>query len=287
VALPSEELRYRDRLYDEHELARVRVEAARLAAEHPERLAHLRRFCGFIGYSQSGHSLVGSLINAHPDAVIAHELDVLHLLEADFQREQIFAAILLRDHEFAALDRRWTGYDYTVPDTPQGSTFAPVVIGDKKGRGSTLRLTRDPGLLDRLSERLALPLRLIHVVRHPQDTIASMWRHAGHDAELDDSLHHFCELAVANGEIRDELDKTELLDVCLEELIATPCATVRRICAFLELAPSPGYLESCAAIVFPQPNRPAERTEWSAAQCERIEELIARHDFLAGYELIG
>jgi phage terminase large subunit-like protein len=34
-------------------------------------------FCIFIGYPRSGHSLVGSLLNAHPEVIISHELDVL------------------------------------------------------------------------------------------------------------------------------------------------------------------------------------------------------------------
>ncbi|HST55765.1 MAG TPA: sulfotransferase [Solirubrobacteraceae bacterium] len=286
MALPSEELRYRDRLYDDRELAQARAEGALLAVECPERFACVRLYCGFIGYSQSGHSLVGSLINAHPDAVIAHELDALHLLAEGFQREQLLAAILLRDHEFAALQRQWTGYDYTVPGTPQGRTLAPTVIGDKKGRGSTLRLLRDPGLLERLRELLGLPLRIIHVVRHPQDTIASMRSHAGED-ELDGSLEHFSELVAANAEIRDGLVDGELLDARLEDLIADPRAAMRRICEFLELAPSDKYLESCAAVVFPRPNRPGEQVPWSPAQRERVGELIARHDFLSGYQLIG
>jgi hypothetical protein len=35
-----------------------------------------------VGYPRSGHSLVGSLINAHPEALIAHELDAIALIDA-------------------------------------------------------------------------------------------------------------------------------------------------------------------------------------------------------------
>jgi hypothetical protein len=33
--------------------------------------------CLFIGYPRSGHSLIGSLIDAHPHAALGHELDLL------------------------------------------------------------------------------------------------------------------------------------------------------------------------------------------------------------------
>ena len=32
----------------------------------------------FIGYPRSGHSLVGSLIDAHQHAVVAHEVDIIN-----------------------------------------------------------------------------------------------------------------------------------------------------------------------------------------------------------------
>jgi len=37
----------------------------------------LRNFVLFVGYPRSGHSLVGSLIDAHPHAIIAHEVKTL------------------------------------------------------------------------------------------------------------------------------------------------------------------------------------------------------------------
>ena len=40
-------------------------------------LQSVEAFCIFIGYPRSGHSLLGSLLDAHPEMVIAHELDVL------------------------------------------------------------------------------------------------------------------------------------------------------------------------------------------------------------------
>lgn len=37
----------------------------------------LRTFLFFIGYPRSGHSLIGSIIDAHPQAIVAHEYDVI------------------------------------------------------------------------------------------------------------------------------------------------------------------------------------------------------------------
>ena len=37
----------------------------------------LDSFCLFCGYRRSGHSAIGSVIDAHPDALISHELKAL------------------------------------------------------------------------------------------------------------------------------------------------------------------------------------------------------------------
>ena len=42
----------------------------------------IQLYCMFVGYPRSGHSLVGTLLDAHPDIVIAHELDALRHIRA-------------------------------------------------------------------------------------------------------------------------------------------------------------------------------------------------------------
>src|SRR6185503_2841686 len=49
----------------------------------------LDTFCTFIGYPRSGHTLIGSLLYAHPNAIIADELDALRFLQAGFSRNQV------------------------------------------------------------------------------------------------------------------------------------------------------------------------------------------------------
>ncbi len=53
------------------------------AEGEPQELSDLHAFCMFIGYPKSGHSLVGSLLDAHPDMVIAKATNPLALLVID------------------------------------------------------------------------------------------------------------------------------------------------------------------------------------------------------------
>ncbi len=77
---------------------------------HAKTFDTVERFCLFIGYPRSGHSLVGSLLDAHPNVVLAHELDALRYVAAGYRRKQLYWMILRRDAEFTRSGRRWTGF---------------------------------------------------------------------------------------------------------------------------------------------------------------------------------
>jgi hypothetical protein len=51
--------------------------------------AGIERYCLFIGAPRNGHSLVGALLDAHPQMVVAHELGVPRYVAARFSRRQV------------------------------------------------------------------------------------------------------------------------------------------------------------------------------------------------------
>ncbi len=52
-------------------------------------------YCMFIGYPRSGHSLIGSLLDAHPNIIISHELNVLKKLYMGWKEQRIYTEIRL------------------------------------------------------------------------------------------------------------------------------------------------------------------------------------------------
>jgi hypothetical protein len=62
-------------------------------------------YCMFIGYSRSGHSLVGSLLYAHPNAIIAHELDALKFAKVGFDKHQVYQLLLDNSRRFVRRGR--------------------------------------------------------------------------------------------------------------------------------------------------------------------------------------
>jgi hypothetical protein len=49
----------------------------------------VERFCLFAGYARSGHSIVGAVLDAHREAVIAHELEVTAPVLAGIGRDEL------------------------------------------------------------------------------------------------------------------------------------------------------------------------------------------------------
>jgi hypothetical protein len=243
--------------------------------------ADVERFCLFIGYPRSGHSLVGSLLDAHPDMVIAHELDFLRYLRLPlFRRAQLFELIAMRERWFNETGRNWTGFRYQVPGQWQGRVRTLRVIGDKKGGRSTIRLMRRPELLDRLARVVAMDLAAIHVVRNPFDNIATMHLRGG--GPLSACADTYFSMAAGNGALRDRSD-IAVFDLRYEHLIREPARALDRLCRFLGVDASPGYLDACAMSVSREPHQSRHEVVWPQPLVRTIEERSESVDFLRGY----
>lgn len=246
-----------------------------------ETFRSVERFSFFIGYPRSGHSLVGQLINAHPDALISHELAVLQYVNAGFSKEQIYALIVQRDNWFADQDRQWTGYDYQIPGQWQGRLREPVVLGDKSGSASCLHLAANPGLLEAVRDRMD-PIRVLHVTRNPYDNIASITQNG--ESTLEEAIEKYFRRARTIRETRADLRDEEYLHVRHEELVADTKTVLAEIRDHLGLAPAEDYLEDCASIVFSSPHKRREKLDWPEQRIEEIRERMDGFRFLDGYD---
>lgn len=249
-------------------------------------LRDIERCCMFVGYPRSGHTLIGSLLNAHPSFVISHELDALRYVSAGFGRKQLFSLILRADREFVAGGNLCAGYDYSVPGQWQGKFERLAVIGDKKAAASALQVRKRPELLARLRRTVGVDVLLIHVVRNPYDNIATMFRRGftrGDREDLQGTIRSYFKLCegvdTALAQSRPEHART----VRHEDFVADPRAVLAELCRFLGREPGEEYLAACTSIVFKSPKQRRHQVEWSPAAREAVDAGIRRFDFLAGY----
>lgn len=251
----------------------------------------LDAFCLFVGYPRSGHSLVGSILDAHPEVVIAHEADALKLVaQRGRTREEVFEALFVNARLQAEREsgRTQSGYLYEVPGQWQGRVTRLRVLGDKGGGGSSRRLAADPSELRRFAEVVGLPLRLLHVTRNPFDVVARISRVTRRGVPkqtLDEALTRFEVLAVANAALIDG-GAFDVLTIRHESFVDDPRAGIREACRYLGVDATDDYVEASAGIVWSQPHRTRELVEWSDRQVDRLERIIERHDFLRGYAFV-
>jgi Sulfotransferase family len=161
------------------------------------------------------------------------------------------------------------------------------VIGDKMGGHATRLLAEEPDLLARLERECRVPVRAIHVVRNPYDNIATMQRRrskrVGAVKPLKKKMvrRHFKSLAT-NAKLRRRLGD-RVLDLRHEELIAAPRERLTELCRFVGLEPSAEYLDACTRVVFASPHQSRHELCWPPKWRAKVEDRVARYDFLAGY----
>ena len=134
----------------------------------------IETYCMFIGYPASGHSLIGALLDANTNIIIANELGELKYILAKYSQNKIFYLLLKKSQFYAKHKKVRGGYLNIVPGQWQGKFEKLRVIGDKHGEGVTLRLQKRPWLLSHLRKTVRVKLKFIHVIRNPYDSISTI-----------------------------------------------------------------------------------------------------------------
>lgn len=257
---------------------------ARLARRYAPDLTAVRAVCAFIGHGRSSHSLVAALLDAHPRAVVADELDLIRLVDRGFSRAQLFAYCIESARRHAAAGRRkgqrsGPAYSYAVPGQWQGRYERIEVIGE--AGLLTARVQADPALRDRFERLVAAPVQYVQVVRNPFDAITRLHLLTGRPLEQV-GMHYFrvCERVA---QFRRREPAPAVFTVRNEQLIAVPHETLTALCAAFGLDCPADYLEACAGIIFRSPNRLRDKVAWSPPEIARVEQAIERYDFLTGY----
>ena len=247
----------------------------------PELFRHLETVCLFIGYPRSGHSLIGSLIDAHPHALIAHRVDALKYLQRGRSATEVFYLLMKSSRRFARRGRRLTGYSFPIPDQWQGEVEALRLIGDQEGRKTGERLAADPVLRDRLRDLDGIAVKLLHVVRNPYDNISTMARRTNQD--LGHNIERYFSLCRNVAAVKREARALEMLDIRFEGFLDDPEKELLRTLAFLGLAAPEPWLRSVLAIVRRTPHRSRHEMPWTDDLVASVRERAARFEFLQGY----
>lgn len=248
----------------------------------------IQTYCMFVGSGRSGHSLIASLIDAHPNAIISNELNTLKFVLKGFGKYQLFSMILGNSKKHAEQGRSWTGYSYYVENQMQGAFTRLSVIGDKKGGISTEILMEQPDILNKVIRKWKIEFKFIHVVRNPYDVISSMARGGQlKNVEVDESLletniHRFFQRMETVKDLKSKFGNS-ILDIRHESFIKKPKENLDRILSFLGLPSNQDYMEDCSKIVNSTSSLSRRIIYWPEFLIERVRNESLKYSFLAEY----
>ena len=146
----------------------------------------VKKFVLFVGYTRSGHSIIGTLMDAHPHVVISNEFNLftkfkeLNKVSYKTWKYNLFDMIYKKSayDVWHSRGNPRKGYLLTVRGLWQGKFNEYVTaIGDKSGdvttRAYAENRTEFLSNYKLLKKRLKIPIRIIHAVRNPYDMIAT------------------------------------------------------------------------------------------------------------------
>ena len=275
-------------------------------------------FVLFVGYARSGHSIIGSMIDAHPDMMIAHEYFLfkkwadqkklgINLLNKDKLFNELYKESFADTSKGLRTSQSTTkGYTLQIENSWQGRFRNLRVIGDKSGGTTSLLFQRSPEVTTKhfheMTRTVGVPIKFLHVIRNPFDIIATeaLYREGpnrdvksdyNETHKMDNSTllwtcaHYLfgCVLAVKQIKHDWALSDNNLLEIYTEEFVVDPRAVIREICRFLNVGCSVDYVQQCYDKTFKKISRTRDRVVWPQDLRKWIEASIKNFPFLRGY----
>lgn len=248
-------------------------------------MGNLKYFCMFIGYPYSGHSLVGSIIDAHPNAVISHELHIGRLVKKGYPKEKIFSMIILNSISFARHERTWNSYSYAIPDEWNGRFAEIKVIGDKKGGGSTKFFSKKAEIFDIVDSGFGVPVKYVHVMRNPFDIIATLYKKRKVSSPdkmgqmIEKCLQHIGKVEA----IRLKVSPEHWQDIYHESLLSFPEGTISELFRFFGLETPSGFVENCMKLLYKNPHRSRFDIDWKEDEIAYVSAKLQGYERFAAY----
>ena len=271
----------------------------------------------FVGHQRSCHSIVGAIIDAHPNVIVApvfnpfvrylNSPEGLPTKEKLFQRFYDAAQHSMRANGIRNKDSK--GYTLTVDGLYQGMFKDKVdVIGSIRAEPNSKTYSQHPEefhtLFNMMRKKVGVPIYVIRVIRNPYDIIAtaSLYAEYGHqevvdlkkqqsEGKLKNRVHVDKQLERFSREYFELLNGSEgvirlgdhHLDVSCEGLIDKPKEMIMDICDFLQLECSKDYVTKCAATVFRSKSITRKIIKWPSDIVKYIQTSAKNYPYLKKY----
>ena len=270
----------------------------------PSVIDHVKTFVFFIGHGRSGHSIVGSIMDSHPNVVIASEADVFTRLSDGSlvpTKAEIFNALWVNSKETIIIGLRskyakGKGYDLYVDGLYEGRYVDHIdVIMDKKGGITTEMLATEPDKwlhVYNILKSLNISIKVIFVIRNPYDNIATgafygfnpnnigNIKQSNNTYNIDPAIiqrnivrYFLYHQAIVDAKKKYNLD---IIEIHTKDLISDPRGTLLNLCNSLGVTCSDNYLEICSGKIFKTESRTRHLVRWTDEQLVTLQQNIEK-----------
>lgn len=273
----------------------------------PQVIKGIEKFVMFLGNGRSGSSILGTLMDAHPHVIIAHQMLNNGLnFENPLSKTSLFNKLYSHSIYDAHQVRRFMkkGYTLGISGLWQGKYDNYIeVIGDKCGGPLIASYLEDKEKFIRnyklLEQTILIPIRFIKPIRNPFDMIATvaLVRQFGKYGKMkaknvtkrleNETILRYIDYTLEFFDGGEELiqlfGRDNVLDVHNCDLIDDPWGSIARIFQFLEVQASEHYLNVSSASIFKSVSKSRNLMVWTPEQIEMVERRIKKYDALSRY----
>jgi hypothetical protein len=204
-----------------------------------------------VGCSRSGTTLVQTMLDSHPRMGVTYEADFLIDVPLGLRSYQANAAQALtaaeahpnfRTHSYDAAEARGVCRELGITDAP--GSMRVLAASQALAQGKSRWGNKTPKALLHLAELAVVypDAQFIHVIRDGRDAASSQTRVSSRSL-VEGALLWRTGLRTGR-RAGSRLGPNRYLEVRLEEVLASPEAQLRRMCAFLGEAFAPSMLQS-------------------------------------------
>ena len=279
-----------------------------------EAINSVEKFIFFVGYGRSGHSIIASMMDAHPNMVIANEFYLFdkwaRQVKSVRDKVKLFNELYRNSYKSAHAKDGWRtaqkdqkGYTLELAGAWQGKYERLQVIGDKAAGDTAIKGHQSPGKFKKmyleLQSTVQVPIQVIHIVRNPYDMIATVALYNAsnkrevkvkaskeHRFNRQNYLRNAAKSIFAKADGVMQIMNTchpKLLEIHSEEFILDPKEVIQQICHFLEVECTEEYLQKCYEKTFRKLSRSRDLVEWPPDLVAAVQREIEQYRFFQMY----
>ncbi len=219
----------------------------------------------FLGNPRSGTTLIRTIIDAHPNAIIGNEVHILRCMENGETWEKVLKRLCI-SHDRFKTNPYWSGYSYHIDERIKKTQL--FVVGDKRAVGTIKFFLANPSLLKELFTWSPVPIKIIRCVRHPLDVIAT--KHFRNKKCIDRIIEKYFFIEKSAEKLLGSLH-CDVIHIYNDQIIVNPKNEILRILNFLELEPDSSFIGNCIDRIYSTKSLSRNKVDWKSEQLKEIE----------------